>query len=82
MPLIHPIAVTSKVLAILTLLVRQGSNFFMAVLGGRSLEMEEYRLYWAKYSLTKSDLYVNMLAVLPHVFSVTNLFWGSKGQKR
>jgi len=75
-PLTHYTAVTSKVLAIMALLAKQGSNFFMAVLGGRSLEMEEYRLYWAKYSLTKSDPYIN---TLPHVFNVTNLFWGSKG---
>lgn len=32
----------------------------MAVLGGRSLEMEEYRLHWAKYSSTKSYLYINI----------------------
>lgn len=72
--LIHHIAVMSKVLVIMTILVRQGSNFFMAALGGRSLETEEYRLYRAKYTLTKSDLYINVLTILPHVCNVMNLF--------
>lgn len=63
----------------MTVLVRQGWNFFMPVLGGRNLEMEEYRLHWAEYSLTESELYINILAILPHILNVINLLWGSKG---
>lgn len=46
MPLKHHTAGTSKILAIMALLVRQGRNFFVVALG--ALEMEEYRLYCKK----------------------------------
>lgn len=42
-------------------------------------KMEEYRPYWAKYSLIKNDLHINVLTILPHVLNVMNLFWGSRG---
>lgn len=79
MPLIHHTAVMHKVLATATLLVRQGSNFFTSAPGGRSLEMEEYGLSWAKDYLTRSDPYINMLMILPHACNVMDSFGGSTG---